>query len=317
MDAFERTWRALGVDPAAAWRVVGTVLVILVWLVLQRVVRRLLFRTISDPASRFSIGKLLNYLLGTIALLVVARLWIQGITGLATYLGLLSAGIAIALQDLITNFAGWVFIMIRRPFAIGDRIQIATFQGDVVDIRLFRFVMLEIGNWVHGDQSTGRVLHIPNGMVFKNPVANYDEAIGFIWNEIDVVVTFESDWRKAKRLLEEIAQQNAAAMEPEARKRVDAAAHEMHIQFSKLTPVVWTTAVDSGVRLTLRYLCKPRQRRSSTSAMWEKILDAFAPLPDVDLAYPTTRFFEHAAEGKTVTAEHDLGRPAARRSVAE
>lgn len=308
MNALERTFLALGLDPAFVWRVLGTVTVLTAWLVVMRVVRRVVARTVEDPSSRFSMVRMTSYVVGIVSVLVIARLWIQGVAGLATYLGLLSAGIAIALQDLITNLAGWLFILLRRPFRIGDRIQVGTHSGDVVDIRPFRFMMLEIGQWVHADQSTGRVLHIPNGWIFKNPIANYNEGFDYIWNEIPVTVTFESDWRKAKKALESIVNENAAEIEPEIRKQIAAGADSLHIKFGKVTPVVWTTALDNGVCLTIRYLCKPRERRSSTSAIWEKILDAFAAMPDVDLAYPTTRFFEHATEGKTVTLEHEVAR---------
>jgi small-conductance mechanosensitive channel len=294
-------------DPTLGSRVLGTLAVMAVWLLVMRLIRRVLARTVDDLTSRFSMGRIASYVVGLIAIMLIARLWIQGVAGLATYLGLLSAGVAIALQDLITNLAGWLFILLRRPFRIGDRIEIGGHAGDVVDIRPFRFRMLEIGaKWVHAEQSTGRILHVPNGWVFKHPVANYAEAFGYIWNEIQVVITFESDWRRAKEALEDIVGENAEELEPQVRKQIAAAAEELHIQFTKVTPVVWTDVLDQGVSLTLRYLCKPRDRRSSTSAMWERILDRFAAMPDVDLAYPTTRFFEHAAEGKTVTLDHDL-----------
>jgi len=309
MEGIERFFTALGLEPAFTWRVLGTVAVLAGWLIVLRLVRRLLARTVDDLTSRFSMGRGVSYVVGVIAMLLIARLWIQGIAGLATYLGLLSAGIAIALQDLITNLAGWLFILVRRPFRIGDRVEVGGHAGDVVDIRPFRFLMLEIGaKWVHAEQSTGRLLHVPNGWVFKHSVANYSEAFGYIWNEILVTVTFESDWRKAKKALEDIVGENAEHIEPEVRKQIAQAAENMHIQFQKVTPVVWTGANDNGVTLTLRYLCKPRERRASTSAIWERILDAFAAMPDVDLAYPTTRFFEHATEGKTVTLDHEIAR---------
>jgi small-conductance mechanosensitive channel len=315
MDAVDRALRAFGVDPILGGRVLGTLAVLVAWLIVMRLVRRVLARTVDDPTSRFSMVRISGYVVALIALMLIARIWIQGIAGLATYFGLLSAGIAIALQDLITNLAGWLFILLRRPFRIGDRVEIGGHAGDVVDIRPFRFLMLEIGaKWVHAEQSTGRLLHVPNGWVFKHSVANYSEAFGYIWNEIQVVVTFESDWRKAKKALEGIVGENAEAIEPEVRRQIKAAAESFHIQFTKTTPVVWTNALDQGVALTMRYLCKPRDRRSSTSAMWEKILDAFAGMPDVDLAYPTTRFFEHATEGKTVTLDHDLEVESARSS---
>ncbi len=303
MNAVERTFAALGIDAGFAWRVLGTVAIFVTWFVVMRIVRRLLARTVDDPASRFSIARMASYVVGPLAIVLVVRLWVQGISGFATYFGLLSAGIAIALQDLITNFAGWVFILVRRPFRIGDRIQIGPHSGDVVDIRPFRFMMLEIGNWVHADQSTGRLLHVPNGWVFKNPVANYSEAFGYIWNELEVVVTFESDWKKAKKALETIAAASAEKLEPDARKKIALAAETLHIQFTKLTPAVWTTVVERGVKLSVRYLCNPRERRSSASAIWEKTLEAFAAMPDVHFAYPTTRFFQKPADDAGVAPD--------------
>ena len=76
---------------------------------------------------------------------------------------------------------------------------------DVIDQRLFRFTLLEIGNWVEADQSTGRVIHVPNSWVFTEDIANYTAGFSYIWNELPVLVTFESDWRRAKRLLQSIA----------------------------------------------------------------------------------------------------------------
>jgi small-conductance mechanosensitive channel len=302
MNALERAFVALGIEPTFAWRVLGTAAVIVAWLVVLRLVRRLFARTVDDLQTRFSLGRIASYVLGSTSLLVIARIWIQGVAGVSTYLGLLSAGLAIALQDLITNLAGWLFVILRRPFKIGDRIQIGGHAGDIVDIRPFRFMMLEIGEWVEADQSTGRVIHIPNGWVFKHAVANYDEAFAYIWNELQVTVTFESDWRAAKGALEQIVGENSEAIEPEIRRRMTETAHTIHHQLPTLKPTVWTTAADSGVMLTVRYLCKPRERRSSASAIWEKVLDAFAALPNVDLAYPTTRFFDNTAEGKSSSA---------------
>lgn len=277
------------------WRAFVSVLVVLAYVLARRVSRRIIARTVDDAASRFQINKVATYLFGGTSLLLLFNVWVQGITGLATYLGLLSAGIAIALQDPLTNFAGWIYILSRRPFKVGDRVQLGQFQGDVVDIRMFRFILLEIGNWVHADQSTGRVVHVPNGLVFKNPVANYDEAFGYIWNELEVTVTFESNWRRAKDVLARVVTEHAEKLSPDAQQRIDAAADTFHIKFAKLTPVVWTSVVDAGVKLTMRYLCKPRERRSSTSEMWESILAELGPLQDVHLAFPTSRVF-HANE---------------------
>jgi small-conductance mechanosensitive channel len=303
MGPFERfegaiqTW--LGVPPSVTDGALATIVVFVVYLTVGRVARRVVWKVVGDQALRFQVHKAVSYAISAIAFLVILKIWVHGIEGLATYLGLLSAGLAIALQDPVANFAGWIFIIVRRPFGIGDRVQIGQHTGDVVDIRPFRFVMMEVGNWVKAEQSTGRVLHIPNALVFKNPVANYDEAFGYVWNELEVVVTMESDWKVAKETLFRIAQEHAEKLTPDVTQRIREAADRLHIRFGKLTPVVWTSVVDSGVRLTVRYLCKPRERRSSASEMWESVLDAFAALPQVDFAYPTQRVFDHATEAKS------------------
>ena len=289
----------LGVAPELFTRVFGSVVIILSYMVVRRAAMRLWVRRVADPSSRYELSKLIGYGLGFVAAAVLIKVWVQGITGFATYLGLLSAGIAVALQDPVTNFAGWLFIVLRRPFEVGDRVQIGSHAGDVVDIRLFQFVLLEIGNWVDADQSTGRVIHVPNGWVFKNPQANYDKGFHYVWHEIAVVITFESNWRRAKAVLAQAVNDHAEHLTADATRRIDEAAERYHIKFSKLTPMVWTSVVDHGVRLTLRYLCKPRERRSSEHEMWEAILDEFDKLPDVDFAYPTMRRFDNRFEGKS------------------
>lgn len=297
-DLADRIGKTAGIPADVLARTFATVVVLIAWFVLGRLARRVLARTVDDASSRFHMTRVAGYVIGIASTIVVARLWIQGVAGIATYLGLVSAGVAIALQDPLTNLAGWLFILIRRPFRIGDRIQVGQERGDVVDIRPFRFLMLEVGNWVHADQSTGRILHVPNGSIFKQTIANYDEAFGHIWNEIEVTLTFESDWRAAKKVLEEILESNTEKIDDHIRKRIDDAAESLHIRFPKPTPVVWTSVVDSGVRLTMRYLCLPRARRNSSAQIWEAVLDAFDAMDNVDFAYPTTRRFDNVSEGK-------------------
>jgi small-conductance mechanosensitive channel len=305
MGPLERltTWleTSLGISSEAQLRLLASLLIIFGYVFATRVGRRIVARTVEDVSSRYQIGKATGYIAGFIALAALARTWVQGVTGFATYLGLLSAGVAVALQDPIINLAGWLFIVARRPFSVGDRIQIGPHAGDVVDIRVFQFTLLEIGNWVDGDQSTGRVIHIPNGWTFKNSVANYDRGFRYIWNEIEVVVTFESNWRRAKDVLTRTVTDHAEHLTADATAQIKEAAEHYHIKFSKLTPVVWTTVVDNGVRLTMRYLCKPRDRRRSEGEIWEAVLDELGQMHDVDLAYPTTRYFLNPREGKRGT----------------
>jgi len=172
---------------------------------------------------------------------------------------------------------------------VGNRVQIGQHSGDVIDIRIFQFSILEIGNWVKADQSTGRIIHIPNGMIFTQPTCNYDQGFKYIWNEIPVLVTFESDWKKAKAILLEIVNQQSLAMSKEAENEIIRSAKRYFIFYNNITPTVYTSVEDSGVMLTIRYLTDIRQRRGSSEQIWESILIAFASENDIELAYPTER----------------------------
>lgn len=173
------------------------VIILSLWLI-RFVILKIAFKKITVLPIRYKWKKTSLYLSFLIGMLIVGRIWIEGLNSLTTFIGLFSAGLAIALKDLVSNIAGWLFIIGKRPLEVGDRVQIGSIAGDVIDIRIFQFTILEIGNWVDDDQSTGRIIHLPNGQVFQKEIANYSKGFQYIWNEIPVVITFESNWEKAK-----------------------------------------------------------------------------------------------------------------------
>ena len=288
----------MGLGPGAQWNLAATLLVVLSIVIGRRLVLSTVYRRTEDIRVRYRWQKSSSYTAFGIGLILVVSIWAGAIQSFGTFLGLVSAGLAIALKDLVVNLAGWGFILWRRPFQLGDRIQIGNHTGDVIDLRIFQFTLMEIGNWVDADQSTGRIIHIPNGMVLSEVLANYTRGFQYIWNEIPVVVTFESDWRKAKAALAEIVDRHAMHLTEAAQRQVKESSRRFMIFYSKLTPIVYTNVVDIGVELTLRYLCDPRKRRGTTEAIWEDILDAFAGFDNVDFAYPTQRFYDNRLEGK-------------------
>lgn len=288
----------LGVGEELLVRLITTAASLLVLWIVSWITRKLLVDRIKDQHQRYLWQKIAGYITFVVGILVIGRIWFAGFQSLATFLGLLSAGLAIALKDPITNIFGWVFIMWRRPFDIGDRIQVSDNAGDVIDVRVFQYTLMEIGNWVHADQSTGRILHIPNSSVFTEPVANYTKGSDFIWNEIRVLITFESNWEKAKQLLQKIADEYIASASQDYESSFREAAKRFLIKYGKLTPIVYTSVEASGILLTIRYLCEPHQRRGSSQIIWEGILRTFAHHPDIDLAYPTQRFFTLSEDGE-------------------
>lgn len=302
--------KALGLSPEVQIKIFVSLVISLVLWVLYSIIVKIVWHRTENLRIRYSWRKTSGYVVIILGVFLIGRLWFKGFQSIATYLGLLSAGLAIALKDLVSNFAGWLFIISRRPFSVGDRIQIGNYAGDVIDTRVFQFTLLEIGNWVNADQSTGRIIHIPNGMVLSEVLANYSKGFQYIWNEIPVLINFESNWKKAKKILQKIADKDAEPLSKAAEKRVKEASKKFMILYSKLTPIVYTSVKDSGVLLTIRYLCEPQRRRDSEQAIWEDILKEFAKKKDIDFAYPTQRFYDYRLESergaKNISEERDV-----------
>lgn len=268
-------------------------LTLLRWMMLVIIRRRL-----PDPRDHYRWGKGTSYAAVILGLVLLSRVWLVDFGAFATYLGLLSAGLAIALKDPLANLAGWLFILWRRPFVVGDRIEIATHAGDVVDVRLFQFTLLEVGHWVHADQTTGRLIHLPNALLFTVPLMNFTSGFHSIWTELPVLVTFESDWKRAETILREIIQRHGARAAEEAGSQVAEAARRYALAPGATAPDVYLSVEESGVQLTMRTPCDARRRREVTQAIWRDVLDAFAACPDIDFAYPTTRMYRNSEEGK-------------------
>jgi small-conductance mechanosensitive channel len=279
---------------------VSVLIIAVLWLI-RSITYKIVCNKTENAQTRYRWHKSLTYITVLIGIILVGRVWFAGMQSIATYLGLVSAGIAIALKDLIVSLAGWIFLVWRRPFSVGDRIQIGKYIGDVIDLRIFKFTLLEIGNWVDADQSTGRIMHLPNLMVLTETIANYSKGFQYVWNEIPVLVTFESNWQKAKEILKNIGSRHAEHLSTSAEKKLKEASKKYMIFYTTLTPTVYTTVKDCGVLLTIRYLIGPRSRRSSEQLIWEDILNEFAACPDIDFAYPTQRFYNNALEGKEGT----------------
>ncbi len=284
-------------------KIIISLLIIIVLWIIRYIVKTIVVHKTEDIRGRYLWNKTTKYITFALGILLIARLWFEAIHDLTTFLGLLSAGIAIALRDVINNIAGWIYLIWVKPIGIGDRIQIGSHAGDVVDIGLFSITIMEIGNWVDSDQSTGRIIKIPNGKIFIEAIANYSKGFQYIWNEIPVLLTFESNWKKAKSILMDISNKHAEHLSEKAAEKVREASLRFMIVYSKdkLTPIVYTTVKDCGVLLTIRYLCKPQRRRGTEQVIWENILQEFSKCDDIDFAYPTWRLYNNLSEGKSGT----------------
>lgn len=294
-----------GFNPDLSWKLIASAITLVLLWGARALILSIAWRRNDDVRIRYSWRKVTGYVSVALGFFIIGRIWLTGFQTFMTFAGLVSAGIAIALKDTLANIAGWVFIVWRRPFVMGDRVQIGELVGDVIDIRVFQFSLLEVGGWVDADQSTGRVVHVPNGMLMTTPLANFSAGFEYIWNEIPVLVTFESDWRKAKDILLKIGVEHAENLSEKAGAKLRETSKKFMIFYQTFTPTVYTAVRDSGVMLTIRYLCHPRQRRGSTQGIWEDVLDQFAAEPDIDFAYPTRRFFDNSLESSRAVGDEE------------
>ena len=267
------------------------------WLILKWV-----WKDTENSQVRYEWRRISSYAVFVLTVLLLTRVWFEEFKSVTTFLGLLTAGVAIAMKDPLVSMVGWMFILWRKPVALGDRIQIGIHAGDVIDLTVFRFTLMEIGNWVHADQSTGRIVHIPNGKVFVEPQINYTKGVfDYIWNEVAILVTFESNWKRAKVILQEIVDAHAGHLTESAERKMKTSAGNFMIVPANLTPMVFTTVEASGILLTLRHLCELRRRRENTQDIWEDVLNRFAECDDIDFAYPTARSYNNVVEGNRGT----------------
>lgn len=264
---------------------------------LVHVAQHRLLKGIDNIDIRHKLRRTISRVGAALFALLTFIIWTEG-QELGVSLGIFGAGLALSLQEMLLCVAGWGLLMIQKPYDIGDRIEINGQVGDVIDIRVIQTSLLEVGNWVRADQSTGRIINVPNSALYRGTVSNYTKGFPFIWNELVIIVTFESDWERAKEIIVRQADEEADKLEEEVRRQITIMQGQYAIHYEHLRPIVYTSVVDNGVALTLRYLSPVRERRATAHRIWEGILREFGQENAIDFAYPSTRIFRNNEEGK-------------------
>ncbi len=262
-------------DNPYVWRILASILVILTAVVLTRLAKRLAARIVEEPARRYRLSKFTGRTAALLVLVFILAIWAPDQSAVITILTVVGAGIAISMREALLGFAGWVNLIVRAPYRPGDRVEINSIKGDVIDIRLLHTTLMEVQGWVQADQSTGRVVHIPNGWIFLYGVYNYNQGFNFVWHELPVTITFRSDWAKARELMLEMGRESAEIVAAQAADEIRRMSREYLVHYSILTPFVYVTITERGVQLTLRYLTEVRKRRGTEHAFVVSILDAF------------------------------------------
>jgi small-conductance mechanosensitive channel len=268
-----------------AVKALATLTVLLVIAFVVHLVKRFAKRYFHDPERIYRAGRSTRRFGLFLGFLGIVIIWSPGFGDLWTLLTVIGAGMMIAMREVLLAVAGWLRITLLNTYKDGDRIEVNGVQGDVIDVRVLRTTLMEIGGWADGDQSTGRIVHFPNGWIYEHAVYNYTRSFRFIWNELSLTVTFRSDWRAAREIILRHAEESAAIVEQQARQEIHEMSREFLIHYSILTPFVYVKITENGVKLTLRYLCEARKRRGSEHALTVVILDDFKDHGGIELAH--------------------------------
>ena len=169
-------------------------LIALIFLI-SKVITRVINIQTQIEGDRYNLLRVIRFLAILFSLIVVASFLFQNLYAAAVSFGLISLILGFALQAPIASFIAWIYLIFRRSYLVGDRIQIKGFRGDVVSISYLDTSILECsGDYLGNDRSSGRIIRFPNSLVLKEEVTNYSgPQIPFIWNETPIQVAYTSD----------------------------------------------------------------------------------------------------------------------------
>jgi small-conductance mechanosensitive channel len=233
-----------------------------------------LVKRIADLKTRYTANKAISVLSVIFVIAICLRIWVTDTSSLIVSYGIIGAAIAFALQDLFKNFVGGFLIIISSLYRVGDRISIDDKFGDVMDIGIMNTTLMEIRGWVSGDQPSGRLLFIPNGFVMNHAVYNYTRDHSFVWDEISIPLTYDSDWKLAKDLILGIIIKETASMTKQADEEIERIGEDYYLPKKVVDPSAYITLTDNWITLDVRYVTDARTRRMLRSRMSELILSA-------------------------------------------
>lgn len=249
----------------------------LLFLVLRRLLKGALSRQVVDASVRFNLERVLDLTLGLVLFFVLMTLLFSDWYTAAVSLGLLSVILGFALQTPITSFIGWIYILVRKSFRVGDRIRVGDITGDVIDLSYLDTTILEVrGDYLTGDHPSGRIIKFPNLTVLSEAVYNYTTiSYPFIWNEIKVQLAYQSDLELVTRLMTEVVERELG---PALQERLTAYRDLLNRTMlgetaSPLGPLVFFTVSDNTwVEAIVRYVVKPHEAETVKTRLIRKLL---------------------------------------------
>ena len=256
--------------------------------------RKLLKKRIGDITIRYKAQKgveIIGYFL--IILLLLISFTVGSIEDYTIIIGLFTAGITFTLQELILSIAGSFYIFLVRVYKPGDRIEINGIKGDVIDIDSVYTTLMEMGEWVSSDNYSGRIVKISNAFVFKGPIKNYSMDFPFVWDELNVLITYSSDVELAKKIVLENATEQLAEYTRASLAKWEELVKRYYVENATLEPTLAVTPTDNWIELNLRYITDYKRRRGTKHELFHHILQSISETNgEVSLASTTLQLLE-------------------------
>jgi small-conductance mechanosensitive channel len=259
-------------DPVITNFFLTSIVLTVSYLFFSVIIGQVLVQRIQDLKTRYTANKVLSVLSIIVIIIISLRIWVTDTSSLIVSYGIIAAGLAFALQDVFKNFVGGILIIISGYYRVGDRISIDDKSGDVMDIGIFNTTLMEIRGWIGGDQPSGRLLVIPNSLVITRSFYNYTSDHSFVWDEISIPLTYDSDWRKAREIILAIIKKETDAMTARAEIEIERIGEKYYLPKKVVEPSVYISITDNWITLDARYVTDARSRRILRSRLNELIL---------------------------------------------
>jgi small-conductance mechanosensitive channel len=243
--------------------------------------------TRKSARAAFWIRQGIHVFLAAITVMGLASIWFTDPSRLATALGLFTAGLAFALQRVITALAAYLVILRGKNFSIGDRIVMGGVRGDVIDLGFIQTSIMEMGQppaeqaadpamWVRARQYTGRIVTITNDKIFDTPVYNYTREFPYIWEEMQIPISYNTDLKRAEEILVSAARAETVPMAKIGEEALAELERRYFVKRSEMEPKVFIRLTDNWVELSLRFITQEHGIRGLKDRMSRAILREFS-----------------------------------------
>jgi small-conductance mechanosensitive channel len=278
--------------------VLGTIGVLIIAYIVAVIGRKVIESRDVTPKEHYRLYRLTNTVITVLSIAAIIAFWSKIFEHKGQFWGLIGAGLAISLREPLLSIAGRIAIFAGHMYSGGDRIEINKLSGDVIDIGFFYTRMMEIGNWISGDQYSGRTIQFANAQVFGTPVFNYTRTFGYIWDEINIPVTYASNVKALSDILKSVGREYTQQFLQGAHRQIERMQRYFMVQRFEVEPDVYMKVTDNYIELTLRYIVDPKQRRKASSFIYAETFRKLRERNDIQIGSTTMDLTVHPPDAQ-------------------